>query len=295
MKYYAVKLGRQTGIFETWGEAEVQVKEFPNAKFKSFSSFEEAESYLEDSNQSQSNNLVEYEAYVDGSFDKNTNTYGSGVVITKENEVIEKISFSGSDEKYIESYQIAGEVKAALRAIEWAVDNNISSIAIYYDYEGIKSWALGEWRAKKAVSKDYKDKFDALSDQIDVYFEKVKAHSGVYFNELADELAKSATLENKFNFKINEGENKSTQSHLYEFLSNSDSIDNQENLIYIDEFIISDKKIVKFIKDKWRADGRKVGEIKKLTYKLDFNKKMLIAKIESDKSFDKFTEYRIEL
>lgn len=295
MKYYAVKLGRQTGIFETWREAEVQVKEFPNAKFKSFSSFEEAESYLEDSNQSQSSNLVEYEAYVDGSFDKNTNTYGSGVVITKENEVIEKISFSGSDEKYIESYQIAGEVKAALRAMEWAVDNNISSIAIYYDYEGIKSWALGEWRTKKAVSKDYKDKFDALSDQIDVYFEKVKAHSGVYFNELADELAKSATLENKFNFKINEGENKSTQSDLYEFLSNSDSIDNQENLIYIDEFIISDKKIVKFIKDKWRADGRKVGEIKKLTYKLDFNKKMLIAKIESDKSFDKFTEYRIEL
>ena len=101
MKYYAVKLGRQTGIFETWGEAEAQVKGFPNAKFKSFSSFEEAKSYLEDSNQSQSSNLVEYEAYVDGSFDKNKNIYGSGVVIIKNNEVIEKISFSGSDEKYI--------------------------------------------------------------------------------------------------------------------------------------------------------------------------------------------------
>lgn len=90
MKYYAVKLGRQTGIFETWGEAEAQVKGFPNAKFKSFSSFEEAKSYLEDSNQSQSSNLVEYEVYVDGSFDRNTNTYGSGVVITKENEVNKK-------------------------------------------------------------------------------------------------------------------------------------------------------------------------------------------------------------
>ena len=289
MKYYAVKLGRQTGIFETWGEAEAQVKGFPNAKFKSFSSFEEAKSYLEDSNQSQSSNLVEYEAYVDGSFDKNKNIDVSGVVIIKNNEVIEKISFSGSDEKYIESYQVAGEVKAALRAMEWAVNHNISSIAIYYDYEGIRSWALGEWKTNKAVSKDYKYKFDVLSRRIDVYFKKVKAHSGVYFNELADELAKSAALGRVFISETNE-EKSNVESNLSEFLMNSDSADNQGNLIYINDFIVSDKRIVKFIKDKWKSNGRKVGEIKKLTYELDFNKKLLTAKIEADE----VTEYRIE-
>lgn len=292
MKYYAVKLGRQTGIFETWGEAEAQIKGFPNAKFKSFSSFEEAKSYLEDSNQSQSSNLVEYEAYVDGSFDKNKNIYGSGVVIIKNNEVIEKISFSGSDGKYIESYQIAGEVKAALWAMEWAVNHNISSIAIYYDYEGIRSWALGEWKTNKAVSKDYKYKFDVLSRKIDVYFKKVKAHSGVYFNELADKLAKSAALGSVFISEASETneEKSNVESNLYEFLMNSDSADNQGNLIYINDFIVSDKRIVKFIKDKWKSNGRKVGEIKKLTYELDFNKKLLTAKIEADE----VTEYRIE-
>lgn len=290
MKYYAVKSGRKTGIFETWGEAEAQVKGFPNAKFKSFSSFEEAEFYLEDSNQSQSNNLCEYEAYVDGSFDKSKNIYGSGVVIIKNNEVIEKISFSGSDKKYIESYQIAGEVEAALRAMEWAVNHNISSIVIYYDYEGIKSWALGEWKTNKAVSKDYKYKFDTLSRKIDVYFKKVKAHSGVYFNELADELAKSATLGSVFISETNE-EKSNVESDLYEFLLNSDSDENQENLIYINNFIVSDKRIVKFIKDKWKSNGRKIGEIKKLTYELDFNKKLLTAKIEADE----VTEYRIDL
>lgn len=283
MKYYAVKLGRQTGIFETWGEAEAQVKGFPNAKFKSFSSFEEAKSYLEDSNQSQSSNLVEYEAYVDGSFDKNKNIYGSGVVIIKNNEVIEKISFSGSDEKYIESYQIAGEVKAALRAMEWAVNHNISSIAIYYDYEGIRSWALGEWKTNKSVSRDYKVKYDSLSSQVKVYFNKVKAHSGVKFNELADQLAKRAIKEGNSNTNDNLSDNQ-LGIEFYNYLISSDENDKKDNIIYYNEFMISDKKILKFIKNIWKQEGKKVGEIKNISYKLNFNSNILSAKIEAKES-----------
>ncbi len=283
MKYYAVKLGRQTGIFETWGEAEAQVKGFPNAKFKSFSSFEEAKSYLEDSNQSQSSSLVEYEAYVDGSFDKNKNIYGSGVVIIKNNEVIEKISFSGSDEKYIESYQIAGEVKAALRAMEWAVNHNISSIAIYYDYEGIRSWALGEWKTNKSVSRDYKVKYDSLSSQVKVYFNKVKAHSGVKFNELADQLAKRAIKEGDSNTNDNLSDNQ-LGIEFYNYLISSDENDKKDNIIYYNEFMISDKKILKFIKNIWKQEGKKVGEIKNISYKLNFNSNILSAKIEAKES-----------
>ena len=283
MKYYAVKLGRQTGIFETWGEAEAQVKGFPNAKFKSFSSFEEAKSYLEDSNQSQSSNLVEYEAYVDGSFDKNKNIYGSGVVIIKNNEVIEKISFSGSDEKYIDSYQIAGEVKAALRAMEWAVNHNIFSIAIYYDYEGIRSWALGEWKTNKSVSRDYKVKYDSLSSQVKVYFNKVKAHSGVKFNELADQLAKRAIKEGDSNTNDNLSDNQ-LGIEFYNYLISSDENDKKDNIIYYNEFMISDKKILKFIKDIWKQEGKKVGEIKNISYKLNFNSNILSAKIEAKES-----------
>ena len=85
-------------------------------------------------------------------------------------------------------------------------------------------------------------------------------------------------------------EKSNVESNLSEFLMNSDSADNQGNLIYINDFIVSDKRIVKFIKDKWKSNGRKVGEIKKLTYELDFNKKLLTAKIEADE----VTEYRIE-
>ena len=102
-------------------------------------------------------------------------------------------------------------------------------------------------------------------------------------------MAKSAALGRVFISETNE-EKSNVESNLSEFLMNSDSADNQGNLIYINDFIVSDKRIVKFIKDKWKSNGRKVGEIKKLTYELDFNKKLLTAKIEADE----VTEYRIE-
>lgn len=46
MKYYAVKKGRETGIFTTWDATERQVKGYSGAKFKSFKTREEAADYL---------------------------------------------------------------------------------------------------------------------------------------------------------------------------------------------------------------------------------------------------------
>ncbi len=48
MKYYAVKVGLEPGIYESWAEAEPLVKGFPMAKYKSFKTLEEARSYMED-------------------------------------------------------------------------------------------------------------------------------------------------------------------------------------------------------------------------------------------------------
>ena len=42
-KYYTVWKGRQTGVFDTWKEAEEQVKGFETAQYKSFESLKEAE------------------------------------------------------------------------------------------------------------------------------------------------------------------------------------------------------------------------------------------------------------
>ena len=44
-KYYAVRAGRKTGIFETWDECRAQTTGFKGASFKSFPTLAEAEAY----------------------------------------------------------------------------------------------------------------------------------------------------------------------------------------------------------------------------------------------------------
>ena len=45
-KIYAVAVGRQPGLYNTWSECQAQVKGFSNAKFKSFASRDEAQAFL---------------------------------------------------------------------------------------------------------------------------------------------------------------------------------------------------------------------------------------------------------
>ncbi|VEU39873.1 unnamed protein product [Pseudo-nitzschia multistriata] len=49
-KFYAVASGRIPGIYTTWAECQTQVKGFSNAKFKSFGTVEEAESFVKKEN-----------------------------------------------------------------------------------------------------------------------------------------------------------------------------------------------------------------------------------------------------
>ncbi len=46
MKYFAVKSGRETGIYPSWEEAEKQVKGYPGAKYKSFKTLRDAENLM---------------------------------------------------------------------------------------------------------------------------------------------------------------------------------------------------------------------------------------------------------
>lgn len=205
-KYYAVRTGVTPGIYHSWEETEPLVKGYPGANFQGFKTLEGAQAFLEgrdieevsstgalptlekDKNHS-SFTPTEYVAYVDGSFDKKSNCYGSGVVLLRKNQVIDELSFYGNDSLYSDSYQIAGETSASLAAIQWAIDHDVSELTIAYDYQGIASWATGEWNARKAVSIDYVTRFNELSKHIQVHFMKVKGHSGVLHNERADELA----------------------------------------------------------------------------------------------------------
>ncbi|HMM69558.1 MAG TPA: RNase H, partial [Gudongella oleilytica] len=85
-----------------------------------------------------------------------------------------------------------GELKGAMKAMEWALENKIKTLYLHYDYTGIERWAKGDWKTNKAGTKAYKAYFDSIKDKLTIEFIKVKAHSGNKYNEEADRLAKEA-------------------------------------------------------------------------------------------------------
>ena len=70
--------------------------------------------------------------------------------------------------------------------------HDIPELAIYHDYQGIASWCTREWQAKKQGTIDYRNFYDLASAKVAIRFCKVKGHTGVTYNEKADQLAKQA-------------------------------------------------------------------------------------------------------
>jgi ribonuclease HI len=195
-KYYSVKSGRKPGIYNTWEKCKEQVIGFPGAEYKKFSSHEEAEQFLGSESvkmDMETERLREGEAsvYVDGSFDLETMSYSYGVVILTGKE-IHRMSGREEDPEMALMRNVSGELKGAMKAMEWAIENEIRTLYLHYDYTGIERWAKGDWKTNKDGTKAYKAYFDNVKDKIKVEFIKVKAHSGNKYNEEADKLAKEA-------------------------------------------------------------------------------------------------------
>jgi ribonuclease HI len=41
-------------------------------------------------------------------------------------------------------YNVAGEILGSMAAVEKAIELGVKSVDIYFDYMGIRAWALGE-------------------------------------------------------------------------------------------------------------------------------------------------------
>ena len=89
-KYYAVKIGRSEGIFNTWDQCKQQVHGYPGAVYKSFASLKEAKAFLDDIDKP-----LEFEngiiAYVDGSYNLKTKEYGYGCILLENQNLIKTL------------------------------------------------------------------------------------------------------------------------------------------------------------------------------------------------------------
>lgn len=194
-KYYAVKSGRVSGIYETWDEAKEQVHGYKQAMYKSFKTLEEARSYMEDEAPEVKNDLNgKLLAYVDGSFSNIIKKYAAAAVYVIDDEVIATEALAYDDKELVQIRNVAGEIKASMMAINYAIDKGYDEVHIFFDYEGIRSWAMGYWKTNIDATKDYKKFFDAKKDKVEIHFHKVEAHTGDKYNELADSLAKKALI-----------------------------------------------------------------------------------------------------
>lgn len=198
-KYYAVRVGRSTGIFGTWAECQKQVTGFPGAVFKSFTTIEEAENFVKGivpQIEKSGEQILKAEpgalvAYVDGSYNVENNQFSYGMVLLDGEQELKFQQFF-IDEELASMRNVAGEIKGAEAAMRYAVEQGFHKLYIYHDYEGIAKWCQGAWKTNKEGTKAYKAYFDSIRDKLQVVFVKVAAHTGNKYNEMADQLAKEA-------------------------------------------------------------------------------------------------------
>lgn len=195
MKYYAVRKGRTTGILNSWEECKKSVIGFKGAEYKSFASIEDAKNFINPAKSSHSlpssDNPCSVTAYVDGSFNVKTNIFSCGVVIIHNNQEI-KLKEKFEDSNLASMRNVAGEIKGAMKAMEYCIQNNINELHIFYDYDGIEKWCTGDWKTNKPATSEYKKFYNDMKNNLDIYFHKVKGHSGDKYNDMADALAKEA-------------------------------------------------------------------------------------------------------
>ncbi len=210
--YYGVVDGKSgNGIYLTWDECEREVKGVSGAKYKKFKTEKEADEFVNSGGQAANTTAKDEKAdkpdiksdtkpdikpghidvYVDGSYNSDSNTYGYGVYMDdgKNQRII-----CGKGTCRYDGRNIEGEVAAARAALsEISKSGKYNSVTLYHDYQGIGSWADGDWKTNKIYTQSYR-KFvnDIRSQGLDIDFRHVDGHSGVRGNEYCDKLAKVA-------------------------------------------------------------------------------------------------------
>lgn len=227
-KFYAVHKGHPPtpAILEDWEQCKEKIHSFPGAQYKSFKTKEAALAYLamkegvdpvtfasqhaELASGIQTELLAdkedliynkpketEVDLYVDGSFQEGVNAYGYGCVLVREGEVVESFSGYGTKRDAVSLRNVAGEMLGAVEGLKKAYRLGFRSVALHFDYQGIESWATGEWKRNNIHTAAYHEYMKKISRKMSIAYIKVQAHSGNRYNEMADALAKEGVKEAK--------------------------------------------------------------------------------------------------
>lgn len=225
-KYYAVKNTNQ--IFDNWGDCEACVKGMSGAKYKGFSTQEQALAFLNDEVVTNYNSVT-YQSEtgvsgricvaedidpftldlqgvvyaVDGSFNSETGCYGSAFACFENNSLVNEGASFGNKIEFATSRNVAGEIFAFDLAIQDAIQKKLQAITIVCDYEGIFRWSAPTsvkvnnqscWghNTKSPIAHHHENILkSAYKNGIQhIDFIWVRGHRGIKANHLVDKLAK---------------------------------------------------------------------------------------------------------
>lgn len=200
-KYYAVQKGKTPGVYSSWDEAKEQIEGFGGAVYKSFTDKDEAIEFLKKDGYDKKAPTEQPEepdgayAFVDGSYNPDTCVSGYGGFFvepkkTGEERVKHLLQGTTTDKSLTDMRNVAGEMLGAIAAIEKAKSLGYKQMTMFYDYEGIRSWATGDWRTNNENTMRYAS--FVKNSGVDIDFIHTKGHSGIEGNEMADKLAKEA-------------------------------------------------------------------------------------------------------
>lgn len=213
-KFYAVLDGhsKKPMILETWDQCKKEVTGAKGVRYKSFPTREEALSFIQLHGEDlpgekkavkkeepvraaheEAHQEDQVIIYVDGSYELSTKRYAYGLVVVHKGEEVYSECEAQKGE-YSSMRNVAGEVLGAMKAMTYAREKGYRNLVLYFDYQGIESWALGTWKRNNDLTRGYHEFYQSMKKDLTVKFRKVKGHSGDRYNDRADALAKEAFL-----------------------------------------------------------------------------------------------------
>jgi ATP-dependent DNA helicase PIF1 len=172
MKYYAVKVGKRTGIFHDWDEVKNLVIGYPGAKHKSFKTEQAAIEYLSKSdleceNVQESCAVKPLIAYTRGCYNKHHKDLTSYAVVLIAPDSEEPITLTDivKPNKEIKDGNSYGEMFGVLKTLEFARNHAFTHVAIHHSHDGMKGWFHnGTWNVKCEDAKHYRNQTQAYAE-----------------------------------------------------------------------------------------------------------------------------------
>ncbi len=207
--HYAVIRGFKPGLYQTWtgpGGAEEQIKGFPNALYRGFTSLEEARDWLETGSAKQkaakkgektpAGAPGQIVVYTDGGCLNNPGPGGYGAVIIDGDKRIElSAGYRLTTNNRMELMACIAALKSLKKAGDVLMYSDSRYVVSGIEKGWAKKWRKNGWMRTKTESAENADLWAellALCDSRTVRFVWVPGHAGNTENERCDRLAKEA-------------------------------------------------------------------------------------------------------